>query len=97
MRARYTAYALGDEAYVLSTWHDSTRPAALDLAAPPAMKWVGLRVLKHAQLDDTHAIVKFIARYKVNGRAYKMQEVSRFVKEGDRWYYVDGDASTDAP
>jgi SEC-C motif-containing protein len=31
MRSRYSAFALGEAAYLLSTWHPSTRPRALDL------------------------------------------------------------------
>ncbi len=92
MRSRYSAYALGKEAYVLSTWHASTRPASLDLVGQPAPKWIGLKVLRHEQQDGNHAIVEFIARYKVNGRAFKMHETSRFMKEGGRWFYLDGDA-----
>jgi hypothetical protein len=30
MRSRYSAYVLGLEAYLLATWHASTRPAALE-------------------------------------------------------------------
>lgn len=90
MRSRYTAYTLENEPYLLSTWHPSTRPAALDLAAQPTTKWTGLKVLRHEDQDSGHAIVEFVARYKVNGRAYKMQETSRFVKEDGRWFYVDG-------
>ncbi|MEW6131951.1 MAG: YchJ family metal-binding protein [Pseudomonadota bacterium] len=97
MRSRYSAYVLGKEAYLLSTWHASTRPATLDLAAQPAPKWIGLRVLRHEQQDETHAVVEFVARYKVNGRAYKMQEASRFVKEDGRWFYVEGDTEPDTP
>ncbi len=97
MRSRYTAYVLGNEAYVLSTWHASTRPASLSLAEQPAARWIGLKLLRHEQQNETHAIVEFIARYKVNGRAYKMQETSRFVKEDGRWFYVDGDTVPDAP
>ena len=29
MRSRYSAFAVGDAAYLLATWHPSTRPAAL--------------------------------------------------------------------
>jgi SEC-C motif-containing protein len=97
MRSRYSAYALGKEAYLLSTWHASTRPTALDLDGQPAPKWIGLRVQRHEQQDENHAIVEFIARYKLNGRAYKMQENSRFVKENGRWYYVEGDIADGAP
>jgi SEC-C motif-containing protein len=91
MRSRYTAFALGNMPYLLGTWHASTRPASLSLNEQPAPKWTGLEVLRHAQQDDSHAIVEFIARYKVNGRAGKMHETSRFVKENGHWFYVDGD------
>jgi SEC-C motif-containing protein len=97
MRSRYTAFALGNEPYLLSTWHASTRPAPLNLDEQPAPKWIDLKVLRHVQQDETHAIVGFIARYKVNGRAYKMQETSRFVKENGRWFYVDGDIEPGVP
>ncbi len=97
MRSRYSAYALGNAPYLLDSWHASTRPAALDLAGQAALKWIGLKVLRHEQPDDGHAIVEFVARYKVNGRAFKMQETSRFVREGGRWFYVDGDSADGAP
>jgi SEC-C motif-containing protein len=32
-----------------------------------------------------------VARYKVAGRAYRLHEVSRFVREDGRWFYVAGD------
>ena len=91
MRSRYTAYTLGNEPYLLSTWHADTRPDSIKLDEPPLPKWIGLKVLRHEQTDDTHAIVEFVARYKINGRAFKLQETSRFAREAGRWYYVDGD------
>jgi SEC-C motif-containing protein len=48
-------------------------------------------VKRHQQQDATHATVEFVARYKVNGRAHRLHEVSRFVQEAGRWCYVDGD------
>lgn len=91
MRSRYTAYVLGREAYLLATWHPSTRPAGLQLDAEPRPRWIGLTVKRHEALDADHARVEFVARYKVNGRAFRLQENSRFVREGGRWFYVDGD------
>jgi SEC-C motif-containing protein len=38
----------------------------------------------------TEAWVEFVARYKIKGRAHRLHEVSRFVQEGGRWFYVDG-------
>lgn len=90
MRSRYAAYALGNGPYLLSTWHASTRPDSLKLDEAPMPKWIDLKVLRHEQQDEAHALVEFVARYKVNGRAFKLQETSRFVKEDGRWFYVDG-------
>jgi SEC-C motif-containing protein len=90
MRSRYTAYVLGLHDYLLATWHPSTRPAALD-PDPPGLRWLGLEVKRHWRDDDTHARVEFVARCKRGGRAQRLHEISRFVYEQGRWYYVDGD------
>ena len=48
---------------------------------------------------EAAATVEFIARCKVNGRAQRLHEISRFVREGGNWSYVGGnfkDASADA-
>jgi SEC-C motif-containing protein len=91
MRSRYTAYTLLDEKYLLATWHMSTRPEKLELEEAASNKWLGLQVKRHEQQDDAHARVEFVARYKVAGRAYRLHEVSRFVREDGRWFYVAGD------
>lgn len=91
MRSRYTAYTLLKEDYLLASWHPSTRPASLGLAEEAPTKWIGLDVKRHEQQDEAHAIVEFVARYKVNGRAHRLHEVSRFVREAGQWFYVDGD------
>ena len=91
MRSRYSAYTLAQEPYLLATWHPSTRPAVLDLNTEPRAKWLELQVKRHQQADDSHADVEFIARYKIGGRAYRLHETSRFVREEGQWYYLDGD------
>lgn len=91
MRSRYTAFTLLDEAYLLATWHPATRPHSLNLSADnPRPHWLGLKVLHCQTQDATHATVEFVARHKIEGRAYRLQEVSRFVLESGRWFYVDG-------
>ena len=57
-----------------------------------AVRWLGLEVRRHEAADADHAVVEFVARYKIAGRAYRLHEVSRFVREEGRWYYLDGDA-----
>ena len=93
MRSRYTAYTLLREDYLLASWHVSTRQAQLGLTEETASKWLGLQVKRHEQQDDSHAVVEFIARYKVGGRAHRLHEVSRFVREDGRWFYVDGEVT----
>ncbi len=90
MRSRYAAYVLGFIDYLQQTWHASTRPALLEPPAPD-MRWLGLEVRRMVRVDDTHATVEFVARSKAGGRATRLHETSRFLKEGDRWYYVDGE------
>ena len=93
MRSRYSAYVLGNEGYLLASWHAATRPAALELAAQqPAPQWLGLEVRDEQLHDATHAKVEFIARYRIaGGRAQRQHERSRFLCEQGRWYYLDGE------
>jgi len=91
MRSRYSAYVLDLREYLLETWHPSTRPASL--AAPePGLQWLGLTVRGKRVTGPDRAEVEFVARSRIGGgRAMRLQENSRFVREGGRWYYVDGD------
>jgi SEC-C motif-containing protein len=90
MRSRYSAYVRNLTGYLLETWHPRTRPAVLE-PSPPGLRWLGLQVRGHVVLDADHATLEFVARSKVGGRAQRMHETSRFVREDERWYYVDGD------
>lgn len=93
MRSRYAAFVLGREDYLLSSWHASTRPQRLGLAdESPAPTWLGLKILRHEQDDADHQRVEFLARYRVGGgSARRLHELSRFVREQGRWFYVDGE------
>ncbi|MFC4621912.1 YchJ family protein [Comamonas nitrativorans] len=95
MRSRYSAFVREDAAYLLATWHPDTRPASLDF--DPGVQWLGLQVKAFATVDDHHATVEFVARYRQQGRAVRLHERSRFVREAvdglPRWWYVDGDVS----
>lgn len=93
MRSRYTAFTLANAAYLLSTWHSSTRPEDLALDppnAPHGTRWLGLTVHCHERSDANHAIVEFTARFREAGKAQRMHETSRFIQEGGQWFYVDG-------
>ncbi|MGK5077610.1 YchJ family protein [Janthinobacterium sp. HLX7-2] len=106
MRSRYTAFTMRDEAYLRATWHASTCPADALFAEEEKVHWLGLEVKSALRLRQRKAesanqaeemnrdSVEFVARYKVNGRAHRLHEVSRFVREagvgGMRWFYLDG-------
>ncbi len=95
MRSRYAAFALGLHSYLQATWHPRTRPTP---AIATQLDWIGLTVVHQELTDDTHTKVSFIARYRADGRVYRLIETSRFEREtGDdgllRWFYVDGISS----
>ncbi len=90
MRSRYSAYVQRLEPYLLATWHATTRPASLDLATDTA-RWLGLEIRRHETSDTDRAVVEFVARYRIGGRAQRLHEISRFVREDGRWFYVDGE------
>ncbi len=89
MRSRYSAFVLERADYLLATWHSSTRPGSLEFDA--GAKWLGLDVRAHNVTGADTQEVAFVARYRVDGRAVRMHERSRFVREDGRWFYVDGD------
>lgn len=95
MRSRYSAFVLDRLDYLLDTWHPSTRPATLE-PNPSGLKWLGLQIKRHVRQDGDHAIVEFVARSRLNGRASRLHEISRFVREDGCWRYVDGDFPQDA-
>jgi SEC-C motif-containing protein len=90
MRARYSAFALGDPAFLLASWHSTTRPAAIDL--DPRIRWIGLEVLATTggSLLAAEGTVEFRAHSVVDGAAGTQHENSRFVREDGQWRYLDG-------
>lgn len=90
MRSRYSAFVLDDLPYLLDTWHPDTRPAELT-PNPPGLKWLGLAIKHYAVQDADHATVEFVARHRLGGRAVRLHERSRFVREDGKWFYLDGE------
>jgi len=90
MRSRYTAFVRERADYLLATWEAAHRPAAVEFE--PGVKWLGLDVRSRSVLDADHAEVEFVARQRsLAGVATRLHERSRFVRTGERWYYIDGD------
>jgi len=95
MRSRYTAFAVGDEAYLLRTWHPRTRPDGVEL--DPGTRWTRLEVLRSLRGggDEEEGLVEFVATWagSAGGRSGggRLHERSRFERRAGRWFYVDGD------
>ena len=91
MRSRYSAFSIKAERYLLDTWHQSTRPANIELQADRT-QWLTLRIIKTeaGEATDDEGMVEFEAWYGVDGRMGCQREASRFVRENGRWLYVDG-------
>ncbi|MGD8214782.1 YchJ family protein [Aestuariimicrobium sp. Y1814] len=90
MRSRFQAFKEGDSDWLLASWHSSTRPHELDLGDNP--RWRGLQVVRTEAggVGDDTGVVEFRATYLLAGGELGIQhEVSRFVREGGRWFYLD--------
>ncbi len=93
MRSRFSAFALGDAAYLLASWHPSTRPESLEL--DPGLRWYRLDIVgtTGGGILDQAGTVHFRAYFKGDAAGVQ-EEDSRFVREGRRWFYLDGVATT---
>lgn len=93
MRARYSAYALGLDHFVLSSWHPDTRPPAL--GTDPGTEWLGLDVIETERGGglDNDGIVEFVATFRraADAEPIALHERSSFVRVGANWRYVDGE------
>jgi SEC-C motif-containing protein len=90
MRSRYSAFVVGDPAYLLATWHSSTRPPSLEL--DPGIRWLGLDVVATdgGGLLAAEGTVEFRAHRVAGGQRGEQHEISRFVREDGAWRYLDG-------
>jgi SEC-C motif-containing protein len=91
MRARYSAYAVGDLDYVWQTWHPRTRPAAL--TPDGGLTWTGLQIIDtvYGLAGDQAGEVEFRASFRDGRRSGTLHERSQFAVRADRWFYLDGE------
>lgn len=92
MRSRFAAFAKNDAAYLLRSWHSTTRPRRLDL--DPRTRWTRLEILNTTDGGPFHTTgtVEFRAHYREPGVAAEqvMQENSTFAREDGAWVYMSG-------
>ena len=89
MRARFSAFAVGDADYLRRTWHPTTLPP--DLALDDDVRWYRLDVLATSGGGsvDAAGTVEFRAFYRAPGGAGSQHEISRFVRSAGEWLYLD--------
>jgi len=94
MRSRYSAYVKHDTAYLVATWHPSCHAERFSASIEESYAhthWRGLTILSSEILPDKpQGYVTFFARFTENGRESFIHERSRFLREEQRWYYIDG-------
>ncbi|WP_286920691.1 YchJ family protein [Marinobacter sp.] len=93
MRSRYAAFVLRNPDYLMATWHPDTRPTELGLENSP--EWASLQVLDASE-QGARGRVHFRALYRAGVGWGYLEEISEFVREGDRWFYVAGETSEGA-
>lgn len=97
MRARYSAFVVGDFGYIRKTLAKSAQKQ-FDLAATKKWsqesEWLGLTIISSTlgQPTDSSGTVEFMAKYKQHGEVLDHHEVSKFKKENGEWKFVDSDS-----
>jgi SEC-C motif-containing protein len=96
MRARYTAFAVGNMDFISKSHHESSRKD-LDMEGVKSWasnsKWLGLEILQKSKglENDTEGKVEFICKFIFNDQEQGHHELSTFKKEGNEWFFVDGE------
>lgn len=90
MRARYSAFVIGDIEFLARSWHPDTRPA--DLVPDPGLTWTGLTIVDTEAGTglDTEGTVTFEAAFVGSDGPGVLRERSRFVRVAGQWMYLDG-------
>jgi len=94
MRSRYSAYAKGLTEYIIATAHPKqllNRPnykKEIELFAKNTL-FEGLEVLKVEEGPEM-SFVTFLAHLRQGQQDISFKEKSRFIKENEKWLYIDG-------
>tara|TARA_R110002049_G_scaffold222440_1_gene394081 strand:+ start:2174 stop:2641 length:468 start_codon:yes stop_codon:yes gene_type:complete len=92
MRSRYSAFVIGNIAYLISTLQADKRQADDETILSQTIEdtqWLGLRIIKHKSAGN-NATVEFVAFYK-DEPIGQLHELSHFIKQDKQWFYVDGE------
>lgn len=101
MRSRYSAFATQNAGYLLETLHPSKHTASTLAELQASFKaeqtqWQSLKIVSAPAASGAEGFVEFVAFYSANTASQaatdiqQLHEHSRFVREEDRWFYIDG-------
>jgi len=101
MRARYTAFTLGEIDFILASHHSKTI-AEVDRAGiedwSKKSEWLGLKITETqaGNEGDEQGTVSFHVQYRMDGTVQDHREHSLFEKENGQWKFLDAQpAKTD--
>ncbi len=102
MRARYTAFVVGNLDYIERTHAAEVRELFDRLQAERIVdeaEWLGLSVRRVVDggPDDQSGQVEFVARYKQRGQIYDQHELATFRREDGLWLYQSGQLNPKSP
>jgi SEC-C motif-containing protein len=102
MRARYTAYAIGQIDFLEESIHPDHRDG-VDRDSTKAWSenadWKGLDIIatEAGGPNDQKGTVEFRARFSIKGVAQEHHERATFERKDQRWYFVDGELVRQKP
>ncbi|MGK0441304.1 MAG: SEC-C motif-containing protein [Pseudohongiellaceae bacterium] len=99
MRSRYSAFFTNDVDYLMSTHHPSKHEHGDKEQLHKTIascKWLKLSITgtQRGLNNDTEGTIDFIAVYEENNQLFQLREKSHFIKDNNRWFYLDGDVAT---
>jgi SEC-C motif-containing protein len=102
MRSRYSAFVLGETAYLAETLSPELRAEFDQIEAEKTAKdtqWLGLevRTVTGGGADDDHGTVEFVARFRINNQQRIHHELAEFTRETGRWVCSGGTMDPKAP
>ena len=92
MRSRYTAYSQTNLEYIMETMKSPAADRFDPVAAKERAKkitWVELKVANSSQ-DKNRGTVEFYASYTDGNKTHVLHEISDFILEQGKWFYVSG-------
>jgi len=100
MRSRFSAFKLSNADYLLATLHPNFHAEQEREELEESLRqtsWRQLIIHHHSEPLANKATVEFSAYYQSGSALAGIRELSRFCKEGEQWYYCDGDLTDAAP